>query len=195
MADNINRVFNRIQVLVRPALTTLLRAIAGYVRLVPRRVEVSHSILIPFVISTVQLHARRLFGGQLSREPAIHPKVHHQLPQRARRNRDALGAQHGGLVRGAGGVAAVRHMHVRPAAEGDESRGGLYRGEMTPLALMTRCQGTVWPLKRAAGSAGRCLRQTPTWRGRCAGRRVRLLFCANCSCGLLPSLLQSSAHD
>lgn len=45
---------------------------------------------------------------------------------------------------------------------------GAYRGEMIPLALMTLCQGTLVWLKRASSSSGRCLRHTPTWRGRCA---------------------------
>jgi hypothetical protein len=42
------------------------------------------------------------------------------------------------------------------------------RGEMAPLALMTRCQGTVPSLNLWVGSEGRCLRQTPTWRGHSA---------------------------
>lgn len=45
---------------------------------------------------------------------------------------------------------------------------GCDRGDITPLALMTRCQGTLLWLKRASGSSGRCLRHTPTWRGRWA---------------------------
>lgn len=54
-------------------------------------------------------------------------------------------------------------------------RGGeknVYRGDIAPLALMTRCQGTVSWLKRDEGSVGRCLRQMPTWRGRSAGRAL-----------------------
>jgi hypothetical protein len=37
-----------------------------------------------------------------------------------------------------------------------------YRGEITPLELMTRCHGTVSLLNLNAGSAGRCFRHTPT---------------------------------
>ena len=52
-----------------------------------------------------------------------------------------------------------------------------YRGEMMPLALITRCQGTLswWkraappPASEAASAGGRCLRQMPTCRGRWAG--------------------------
>jgi hypothetical protein len=43
-----------------------------------------------------------------------------------------------------------------------------YRGDITPFELITRCHGTVLPLKGAAGSLGRCFRDTPTWRGLCA---------------------------
>ena len=42
------------------------------------------------------------------------------------------------------------------------------------LIQLTRCQGTLLWLKRAPWSEGRCFRQTPTWRGRCAA--VRSVF-------------------
>lgn len=47
-----------------------------------------------------------------------------------------------------------------------------YRGEMTPFAFMTLCQGTFPLLNRASGSAGRCFRQRPTCLGRWAVARL-----------------------
>jgi hypothetical protein len=44
-----------------------------------------------------------------------------------------------------------------------------YRGDITPLEFITRCQGTFPLWKGSVGSEGRCLRQVPTWRGRWAG--------------------------
>ena len=45
-----------------------------------------------------------------------------------------------------------------------------YLGEIMPLELITRCQGTLPLWKVWLASEERCLRQTPTWRGRCARR-------------------------
>lgn len=52
-----------------------------------------------------------------------------------------------------------------------------YRCEIIPLALMTRCQGTVLELKcMPESAAGKDLRQTPTWRGLWAMQRVVLVI-------------------
>lgn len=51
----------------------------------------------------------------------------------------------------------------------DDREVSTHRCEIMPLALITRCQGTVAELKcNPDSAAGRDLRHTPTWRGRWA---------------------------
>ncbi len=63
-------------------------------------------------------------------------------------------------------AASFRHQPWHSLGAG---RGASYRGDMAPLELITRCQGTLALLNGASGSLGKCLRHTPTWRGLWAG--------------------------
>lgn len=51
-----------------------------------------------------------------------------------------------------------------------------YRGDMTPLELMTRCHGTLALLKRCDASLDRCFMHMPTCLGRCAATPPRSLM-------------------
>lgn len=65
--------------------------------------------------------------------------------------------------------ADIRCMSRRRRSRHESMEEQTHRCEIIPLTLTTRCQGTVASLKcRPDSAAGRDLRQTPTWRGRCA---------------------------
>lgn len=109
------------------------------------------------------------FARQAPREPSKTTKVHHQLAQVACGDGHAFLAELRGLVGGGRWLtpsACEHHVQQRTRAGSSILRGAggtsTYLGEMMPLELMTRCQGTLVLLKREETSEGRCLRQTPT---------------------------------
>ena len=88
---------------------------------------------------------RTSLGRQRLREPAVLGKVDHQLPHRPGRHLDALGPQGSRLILRPGRMRpAVWALSLTGNGE-DEERGevGAHLGDITPLALMMRCHGTL----------------------------------------------------
>lgn len=139
----------------------------GMVRCFVRRFFVLYWSLVPFFIAA--LHPVS-FTGQHRREPSVCAKIHQILAHCLLRHLDALRPQRRGLsARSAGPSLSRQHKGGRHWSR-QIKKSCTDLGEIAPLALITRCQGTLLSLNLGAtlpGSvdaeaAGRCLRQTPT---------------------------------
>lgn len=122
------------------------------------------ALVILIVAITPRPSLSRL-GRQPAGKPPVPLQIHAQLAHLVRHHLHALRAERLALILGAARVVGPALVSREESTTSRTSKGWTHRGEMAPLALMTRCHGTVSLLNSASGFEERCLRQTPTCRG------------------------------